>query len=85
MTLPTIVSREQWFAARKELLAKEKELTRHRDQVNAERRRLPMVEITKGLRLRGHQWQGRSPGPVRGPSPTAHLPLHVRPRLGWRL
>ena len=53
MTLPTIVSREQWLAARKELLAKEKELTRHRDQVNAERRRLPMVEITKDYVFEG--------------------------------
>jgi predicted dithiol-disulfide oxidoreductase (DUF899 family) len=47
MSLPPIVSREQWLAARKELLAKEKQLTRHRDEVNTERRRLPMVEITK--------------------------------------
>jgi predicted dithiol-disulfide oxidoreductase (DUF899 family) len=28
--LPAIVSREEWLAARKELLAKEKELTRAR-------------------------------------------------------
>ncbi|MDQ3903962.1 MAG: DUF899 domain-containing protein, partial [Actinomycetota bacterium] len=34
MSLPPIVSREQWLAARKELLAKEKQLTRHRDEVN---------------------------------------------------
>jgi predicted dithiol-disulfide oxidoreductase (DUF899 family) len=53
MSLPTIVSREQWLAARKELLAKEKELTRHRDEVNADRRRLPMVEITKDYAFEG--------------------------------
>ena len=34
-------------AARKELLAKEKELTRRRDALNIERRNLPMVEIEK--------------------------------------
>src|ERR1700704_6639355 len=42
---PPIVSREQWLAERKKLLAQEKELTRHYDRVNAERRRLPMVKI----------------------------------------
>jgi predicted dithiol-disulfide oxidoreductase (DUF899 family) len=42
---PKVVSRDEWLVARKELLAKEKELTRHRDAVNAERRGLPMVEI----------------------------------------
>jgi predicted dithiol-disulfide oxidoreductase (DUF899 family) len=47
MSLPTIVSREEWLAARKELLAKEKELTRARDELSADRRRLPMVKIDK--------------------------------------
>jgi len=46
-TLPKAVSRDEWLAARRALLAKEKELTRHRDAVNAERRRLPMVRIDK--------------------------------------
>jgi len=32
---------------RKELLAKEKELTRQRDELNTDRRNLPMVEVTK--------------------------------------
>jgi hypothetical protein len=45
MSLPDVVSREQWLAARKELLVKEKALTRARDALNAERRMLPMVEI----------------------------------------
>jgi predicted dithiol-disulfide oxidoreductase (DUF899 family) len=44
---PPIVSREQWLAERKKLLAHEKELTKHHDRVNAERRRLPMVKIEK--------------------------------------
>jgi len=47
MSLPQIVSREEWLSARKELLAKEKAATRARDALNAERRRLPMVEIDK--------------------------------------
>ena len=44
---PNIVSRDEWLRARRELLAKEKELTRRRDALNAERRRLPMVRIDK--------------------------------------
>ena len=47
MSLPEIVSRAQWRAAREELLAKEKAVTRARDALNAERRRLPMVEVDK--------------------------------------
>ena len=43
--LPPVVSRAEWLAARKELLAKEKEVTRARDALNAERRRLPMVRV----------------------------------------
>ncbi len=43
MNLPQAVSREEWLAARKELLVKEKDLTRYRDEVNADRRQLPMV------------------------------------------
>jgi predicted dithiol-disulfide oxidoreductase (DUF899 family) len=45
MSLPEIVSRERWRAARAELLVKEKAATRARDALNAERRGLPMVEV----------------------------------------
>src|SRR5450432_864524 len=44
---PRIVSQDEWLAERKKLLAEEKELTKHHDRVNAERRRLPMVKIEK--------------------------------------
>ena len=47
MADPQIVSRDEWLEARTQLLEREKELTRHRDDVNADRRRLPMVEIEK--------------------------------------
>ena len=43
--LPDVVSREEWRTARAGLLAEEKRLTRERDRVNAQRRRLPMVRI----------------------------------------
>src|SRR5882672_10006404 len=44
---PRIVSQDQWLAERKNLLTYEKELTWHRDRINAQRRRLPMVKIEK--------------------------------------
>src|SRR5467141_4466726 len=44
---PKVVSRAEWIAARKELLAKEKTLTRQRDAVSAERRQLPWVKVDK--------------------------------------
>ena len=44
---PAVVSRERWLAERKSLLAREKELTRLRDQVARERRALPWVRIEK--------------------------------------
>src|SRR5680860_649970 len=51
--LPPIVTRDAWLAARKALLAKEKEITSARDAVNAERRRLPMVEVDKDYVFQG--------------------------------
>jgi predicted dithiol-disulfide oxidoreductase (DUF899 family) len=51
--LPEVVSREQWLAARRELLAQEKELTRARDKVNAARRRLPMVRVDEPYTFEG--------------------------------
>jgi predicted dithiol-disulfide oxidoreductase (DUF899 family) len=45
MDKPEIVSTEQWQAARAELLAAEKELTRALDRQAAARRRLPMVKV----------------------------------------
>ncbi len=42
-----VVSREAWTEARKELLVKEKEFTKLRDQVSRQRRELPWVEVDK--------------------------------------
>ncbi len=53
MSLPQVVSREEWTEARKQLLLREKELTRARDALNADRRRLPMVRIDKPYRFEG--------------------------------
>jgi predicted dithiol-disulfide oxidoreductase (DUF899 family) len=48
-----IVSQEEWLAARKELLKKEKEATRLRDQLTAQRRNLPWVKIEKNYVFEG--------------------------------
>ncbi|MDY7101423.1 MAG: DUF899 domain-containing protein [Actinomycetota bacterium] len=45
--LPPVVTREEWDRARQRLLVQEKALTRFKDMVSAQRRRLPMVEITE--------------------------------------
>ena len=47
MNLPPVVSETEWQAARDALLAKEKDATRARDALAAERRRLPRVLIEK--------------------------------------
>ena len=44
---PPIATRDEWLAARKTLLAHEKEVTKQHDRVSAERRRLPMVKLEK--------------------------------------
>jgi len=59
MSLPKIASREEWLAARKALLDKEKELTRERDALNVERRNLPMVEVEKDYVFDGPDGQVR--------------------------
>ena len=51
--LPDVVAYEEWLAARKELLVKEKELTQARDRLNAERRRLPMVRVEQDYVFEG--------------------------------
>ena len=53
MELPQIVSREEWQQAHDALLAKEKQATRERDALAAERRRQPMVEFATDYRFEG--------------------------------
>lgn len=51
--LPTVATREEWLAARVELLAEEKALTRRRDELSARRRELPMVPVEADYRFEG--------------------------------
>jgi predicted dithiol-disulfide oxidoreductase (DUF899 family) len=48
-----IVSRDEWVAARKQLLAKEKEFTRQRDALSQERRNLPWERVDKAYVFEG--------------------------------
>jgi predicted dithiol-disulfide oxidoreductase (DUF899 family) len=51
--MPRIVSRDEWLAARKAFLVKEKAAAKARDALNAERRELPMVEVEKDYVFEG--------------------------------
>src|SRR5262249_546295 len=51
--LGRIGTRPEWLAGRKDLLAKEKDVTWQRDLLSAERRNLPMVEIEKDYHFDG--------------------------------
>ena len=53
MKMPPVVSQDEWLAARDELLVKEKELTRARDALAAQRRRMPRMAVDKEYRFEG--------------------------------
>ena len=53
MTTHAVVSNEEWVEARKRFLAKEKEFTRLRDELSAERRALPWMRVDKDYTFDG--------------------------------
>ncbi|MGB6572879.1 MAG: DUF899 family protein, partial [Trebonia sp.] len=53
MKTPPIVTAQEWEAARQQLLVKEKELTRARDALAAERRRMPWLAVEKEYEFGG--------------------------------
>jgi predicted dithiol-disulfide oxidoreductase (DUF899 family) len=53
VNMPTIVSPQEWKAAREELLVEEKKLTRARDALAAKRRRMPRMAVEKDYRFEG--------------------------------
>jgi len=53
MNTPPIVSAQEWEAAHRQLLVKEKELTRARDALAAERRRMPWLAVDKEYEFEG--------------------------------
>jgi predicted dithiol-disulfide oxidoreductase (DUF899 family) len=50
---PPVVSAQEWEAARQQLLVKEKALTRARDALAAERRRMPWLAVEKAYAFEG--------------------------------
>ena len=52
-----VVLHEEWIAARKQLLAKEKEFSRLRDELSAQRRELPWEKVEKDYWFEGEQGQ----------------------------
>ena len=53
MNAPPVVSPQEWEAARQELLVKEKEITRARDALAAQRRRMPRMAVDKDYTFEG--------------------------------
>src|SRR3954447_22393157 len=51
MRYPDVVTAEVWETAHTDLLAREKQLTRARDALNAHRRRQPMTPVPAGYRF----------------------------------
>ena len=76
-----IVSRDEWLAARKALLAREKETTRALDRLRAERRALPWVRVEKPYGFDTPEGRATLADLFDGPQPARRLPLHARARL----
>jgi predicted dithiol-disulfide oxidoreductase (DUF899 family) len=53
MNMPPVVSPQEWQTAWEQMLVKEKELTRARDALAAERRRMPRMAVEKEYRFEG--------------------------------
>ena len=62
MNIPQVVSPQQWRAARMDLLAREKEVTRAKDAVDAARRELPVTQVTTDYTFTGPAGQVSLPG-----------------------
>jgi predicted dithiol-disulfide oxidoreductase (DUF899 family) len=66
MEMPPVVTPEEWEAAHQELLGKEKELTRARDALAAERRRMPRMAVEKEYEFDGPDGPVGLPGLFEG-------------------
>ena len=78
MKMPPIVSPQEWETAREELLVKEKELTRARDALAAQRRRMPWMAVEKDYCFEGPNGPAEPARPVRGAPAARRIPLLLR-------
>jgi predicted dithiol-disulfide oxidoreductase (DUF899 family) len=53
MKTPPVVSAKEWETAREQMLVKEKAMTRARDELMAERRRMPWMAVEKAYSFEG--------------------------------
>src|SRR5439155_23318394 len=70
-----VVTSADWLTARKELLAKEKEFTRLRDELSRKRREMPWERVGKRIRLPGTEREGEPCGSIRRTQPAHCLSL----------
>ena len=80
MTSHKTGTREEWLAARLELLEAEKKLTRHGDELSRRRQELPWVRVDKDYRFETDDGTASLADLFRGRSQLL-LPLHVRARV----
>ena len=66
MKAPSIVTADEWEAARQQLLVKEKAVTRARDALAAERRRMPWLAVEKEYVFDGPDGKASLPGLFEG-------------------
>ena len=81
-TRPVIATPEQWRAKRVELLAKEKDLSRIRDELSRERRELPWVPVEEEYVFQTAEGDRTLSELFGTAEPAPRLPLHVRAGLG---
>ena len=81
MTEHRIGTREEWQAARLELLEAEKELDAARRRGGKAAARAPLGPHRQGLSLRYRRWERLAGRPVPRALATPRLPLHVRAGL----
>ena len=82
MNMPPVLSPQEWQAAWEQMLVKEKELTRARDALAAERRRMPRLAVEKDYAFAGPGRAGEPARLVRGAPAADRLPLLLRARRG---
>ena len=85
MTDHPVATHDEWLAARRQLLAEEKDFTRLRDELSAKRRAMPWLRIDKHTWFDGPEGGTVARRPVRRTAPADRLSFHVRARLGEAL